>query len=324
MLSRESLFLLNNLLFILIVLVCFWGLIYPLVSELFTGQKVTFGPPWYERTTGPLFAGLLLLMGVAPLSAWGHSTFKTLGKAIWKPAGFSVIALIEIVALGVRSAAALLAFWLCAFVASVTVYDYGHAVWARHRRTQESLPLTLWNLAGRNRRRYGGYIIHLGIVLMALGVIGIEMFQTQTQGTLKIGESMSLSGYTITFRSLAEWNNPDGRNIARAVVDVYKGDTYLGQLTPRRDFYFDAQQSMTLPGLRSTMEDDLYLILVDWEEFNTNQATFKLYRNPLVSWLWLGGIVLILGTLVAAWPEQEPEAIRRRAAQKEASHTAVG
>ncbi|GAP14007.1 cytochrome c biogenesis factor [Longilinea arvoryzae] len=324
MLSRESLFLLNNLLFMLIVLVCFWGLIYPLVSELFTGQKVTFGPPWYERTTGPLFAGLLLLMGVAPLSAWGHSTIKTLGRAIWKPAIVSILVLIAVIAFGIRSAGALLAFWLVAFVISVTVYDYGRAVWARHRRTQEALPLALWKLAGRNRRRYGGYIIHLGIVLMSLGVIGIEMFQTQTQGTLKTGESMSLSGYTVTFRSLAEWNNPDGRNIARAVVDVYKDGTYLGQLTPRRDFYFDAQQSMTIPGMRSTMDDDLYLILVDWEEFNTNQATFKLYHNPLVNWLWLGGFVLILGTLVAAWPDPEPETVRRREARKTTAQVTVG
>ncbi|TLN14242.1 heme lyase CcmF/NrfE family subunit, partial [bacterium] len=323
MLSREALFLLNNLLFMCILLVCFWGLIFPLVSELFTGQKVTFGPPFYERTTGPLFAGLLLLMGVAPLSAWGHSTVKTLGRAIWKPTIVSLVVLGIAFGLGVRSGGALLAFWLVGFVTSVTLYDYGRAVWARHRRTQEALPLALWNLAGRNRRRYGGYIIHLGIVLMSLGVIGIEMFQTETQGTLKTGESMSISGYTITFRSLAEWNTNDGRNVARAVVDVYKDGRYLGQLAPRRDFYFDAQQSMTIPGVRSTMEDDVYLLLVDWQEFNTNQATFKVFHNPLVNWLWTGGFVLIFGMLVAAWPEKEAEAVRRRVHEKASARAAA-
>jgi cytochrome c-type biogenesis protein CcmF len=320
LLSREALFLLNNLLFMCILLVCFWGMIFPLVSELFTGQKVTFAATFYEGTTGPLFAGLLFLMGVAPLSAWGHSTIQTLGRAIWKPTLVSLLVLVAAYALGVRSVWALLAFWLTGFVASVTLYDYTRAVLARHRRTQEALPLALWNLAGRNRRRYGGYIIHLGIVLMALGIIGIEMFQTETQGTLKTGESMSLAGFTITFRSLAEWNNPDGRDVARAVVDVYKGDKYLGQLTPRRDFYYDAQQSMTIPGVRSTMEDDLYLLLVDWEAFNTNQATFKVFHNPLVNWLWLGGFVLIFGMLVAAWPEKEPEAVRRRITEKANVH----
>ncbi|TLN24641.1 heme lyase CcmF/NrfE family subunit [bacterium] len=323
MLSREALFLLNNLLFMLLLLVCFWGLIFPLVSELFTGQKVTFGPPWYERITGPLFAALLLLMGVAPLSAWGHSTVKTLGRAIWKPTLISLLGLAAALALGVRSIGALIGFWLVGFVVSVTLFDYGRAIWARHKRTQEQLPAAFVNLVGRNRRRYGGYIIHLGIVLMSLGVIGIEMFQTETQGTLKTGESLTLSGYTITFRSLAEWNNPDGRNVARAVVDVYKGDKYLGQLAPRRDFYFDAQQSMTIPGVRSTMEDDLYLLLVDWEEFNSNQATLKLFHNPLVNWLWFGSFVLILGMLVAAWPEQEPEIAKQRVAEKAASRAAA-
>lgn len=316
LLSREALFLLNNLLFVLVLLVCFWGMTYPLISELFTGQKVTFGASFYERTTGPLFAGLMLLMGVAPLSAWGRSTYQTLGRAIWKPALFAVVVPVAALALGVRSPGALLAFFLVGFAIAVTVYDYGRAVWTRHRRTQESLPRAFWNLAGHNRRRYGGYIIHLGVILMSLGLIGMEMFQTETQGTLNTGESMTLDGYTITFRSLAQWNNTDGRNVARAVVDVYKDGQYLGQLAPRRDYYFDSQQSATIPGVRSTLEDDLYLVLVTWEEFNTDQATFKLFHNPLVNWLWLGGAVLVVGMLVAAWPDRETQAMRRRAIER--------
>jgi cytochrome c-type biogenesis protein CcmF len=314
--SRESLFLLNNLLFMLILLVCFWGMLYPLVSELFTGQKTTFGASFYERTTGPLFAGLLLLMGVAPLSAWGYSTGKTLGRAIWKPALGTLLVMAVVFLLGVRSPGTLLAVCLVAFVISITLFDYGRAVWTRHRRTLEPLPQAFWNLAGHNRRRYGGYIVHLGIILMALGVVGMEMLQTETQGTLKTGESMTLDSYSIVFRSLAEWNNTDGRNIARAVVDVYKDGKYLGQLAPRRDYYFDAKQSMTLPGVRSTLEGDLYLVLVAWEEFNTDQATFKLFYNPLVNWLWLGGLVLVVGMLVAAWPGKEKEYVHQRVVEK--------
>lgn len=313
--SRESLFLLNNLLFMLIVLVCFWGMIYPLVSEILSGQRVTFGSSWYERTTGPLFAGLLFLMGVAPLSAWGHSTWKTMGRTIWKPAIVSFGVLVVGLATGVRSAGALFAFWLVAFVISVTFYDFGRAAWTRHSRTQEAFPLAMWSLAGRNRRRYGGYIIHIGIVLMALGVIGIEMFQTQTQGRLKTGESLSLSGYTIVFRGITDWNTTDGRNIVRAALDVYKGDRYLGQLAPRQDYYFDAKQSLTIPAVRSTMEDDLYLILASWEELSADYATFIVYDNPLVNWLWLGGFVLILGMLVAAWPGRDRDILYRRTAE---------
>ncbi len=171
MLSREALFLLNNLLFMGILVVCFWGVIFPLISELFTGQKVTVGPPFYERATGPLFAGLLLLMGIAPLSAWRHSTAKTLGRAIWKPFLASLVVLvIADHCWACASSAALLGFWLCAFVASVTLYEFWRGALARHRsRRREPARWRLWRLAGRNRRRYGGYIIHLGVVLMAIG-----------------------------------------------------------------------------------------------------------------------------------------------------------
>ncbi len=323
MLSRESLFLLNNLLFMGILVVCFWGVIFPLISELFTGQKVTVGPPFYERSTGPLFAGLLLLMGVAPLSAWGHSTVKTLGRAMWKPLAASLVVLGVVFGLGVRHWAALLGFWLSAFVLFITLYEYGRAVWARHRRSGENLFASLWNLAGRNRRRYGGYIIHMGVVLMALGIIGIELFQTETQGTIPPGGQLSLQGYTVTFNKIDIFDTPDGRNVARAVMNISKDGQNLGELYPRRDYYYDSQQPMTIPGVRSTMEDDLYILLVDWQPISTDGVTFKVYHNPLVNWLWIGGIVFILGTMVAAWPDKDPEPVRSRVARAAAGRKIV-
>ncbi|HSF82097.1 MAG TPA: heme lyase CcmF/NrfE family subunit [Anaerolineales bacterium] len=313
MFSREALFLLNNLLFMGILVVCFWGVIYPLISELFTGEKVTVSSPYYERATGPLFAGLLLLMGVAPLAAWRYSTVKTLGKAIWKPFIASLLVLALIVVAGVRQPAALLGFWLSAFVVVVTLYEFWRGALARHRKSGESLPLALWWLAGRNRRRYGGYVIHLGVVLMAIGVVGIEIFQTETQGTIAQGEQISLGNYAIRYDSLATFDTPDGRNVARAVVSVYKGGNYVGELHPRRDYYYESQQPMTIPGVRSTWEDDFYVLLVDWQPVSTVGATFKVYHNPLVNWLWLGGFVFILGTLVAAWPDRELELATVRA-----------
>jgi cytochrome c-type biogenesis protein CcmF len=315
MFSREALFLLNNLLFMGILVVCFWGVIFPLISELATGQKVTVGPPFYERATAPLFAGLLLLMGVAPLAAWRHSTAKTLGRAMWKPFLASLVVVVIAFIGGVRHPAALLGFWLCAFVASVTLYEFWRGALARHRKSGESFPVALWRLAGRNRRRYGGYVIHLGVVLMAIGIIGIELFQTETQGTLAQGEQISLGKYTVTYDSLAVFDTPDGRNVARAVVSVYKDGNYVGELHPRRDYYYESQQPMTIPGVRSTWEDDFYILLVDWQPVSTAGATFKVYHNPLVNWLWLGGIVFILGTLIAAWPDKDPETLAVKSAR---------
>ncbi|MCS6908295.1 MAG: heme lyase CcmF/NrfE family subunit [Anaerolineales bacterium] len=304
-LSREALFLLNNLLFMGILVICFWGVIFPLLSEIITGQKVTVGPPFYERATAPLFAALLLLMGIAPLAAWRHSTLQTLGKAVWKPTLVSLLAPLTAVLLGVRNLAALIGFWLAAFVACVTLYEYGRAAIARSRTHGESLPLAFWNLVGRNRRRYGGYIIHLGVVLMAIGILGIELFQKETQATLARGEELRLGPYTMRFESLAVFDTADGRNVARAVVSVYKNERFVGELYPRRDYYYESQQPMTIPGVRSTMEDDFYVLLVDWQPISSAGATFKVYQNPLVNWLWLGGFVFILGTLIAAWPESE-------------------
>jgi len=315
MFSREALFLLNNLLFMGILVICFWGVIFPLISELATGQKVTVGPPFYERATAPLFAGLLLLMGVAPLAAWRHSTAKTLGRAMWKPFLASLVVVVIVLIGGVRHPAALLGFWLCAFVASVTLYEFWRGALARHRKSGESFPVALWRLAGRNRRRYGGYVIHLGVVLMAIGIIGIELFQTETQGTIAQGEQISLGKYTITYDSLAVFDTPDGRNVARAVVSVYKDGNYVGELYPRRDYYYESQQPMTIPGVRSTWEDDFYILLVDWQPVSTAGATFKVYHNPLVNWLWLGGIVFILGTLIAAWPDKDPEPLAVKSAR---------
>ena len=312
-LSREAFFLLNNLLFMGILIVCFWGVIFPLISELVTGQKVTVGPPFYQRATAPLFAGLLLLMGVAPLAAWRHSTAKTLGKAMWKPFLFSLLVPILAFALGIRSWPALLGFWLAAFVASVTLYEFWRGAMARHRKSDENYFVALTSLIARNRRRYGGYVIHLGVVFMAIGIIGISLFQTETQGTITQGQSLTLSGYTMTFKDLAEFDTADGRMVTRAVVDVSKDGKLLAELHPRRDYYIESQQPMTIPGVRSTIEDDFYVLLVDWQPISSAGATFKIYHNPLVNWLWFGGFIFILGTLIAAWPDKDPEEVREKA-----------
>ena len=313
MLSREALFLLNNLLFISILVVCFWGVIFPLISELATGQKVTVGPPFYERATGPLFAALVLLMGIAPLSAWGHSTLKTLGNAMWKPlVAAALVMLYVFFGVGIHEPYALIGFFVVATSAFITLYEFWRAARARGNAQKENLVVALWRLAGRNRRRYGGYLIHLSIILMALGIIGIEMFQTETQGTIAQGESLKIDGYSVTYKDLAVFDTSDNRNVARAVISVERDGQYLGDLHPRRDYFYESQQPMTIPGVRSTMKDDLYVILVDWQPILSSGATFKVYHNPLVNWLWLGTITMILGSLVAAWPDKEADYVPAR------------
>jgi len=250
-LSREALFLLNNMLFMCILAICFLGVVFPLLTEasgvigqtipslsnIFNGQKVTVGPVWYETTTGPLFAALVMLMGVAPLSAWGHSTARTLGSAVWKPllAALAVMAVIFF-GLGIHQPFALIGFFAVSSSASITLYEFWRAARARGKARKENLALALWRLFGRNRRRYGGYLIHLSIVLMAIGIIGIDMFQTQTQQSLAVGQSLQLDGYSVRYDSLAQFPYADGRYVTRAVVSVFKNDQLLGELYPRVDY----------------------------------------------------------------------------------------
>jgi cytochrome c-type biogenesis protein CcmF len=304
--SREAFFLLNNLLFIGVLVVCFWGVIFPLISELLGNQKVTVGPPFYERATGPLWGALMALMGIAPLSAWGHSTLKTLGRAVWKPAIPTLLVPVALFAAGIHNWIALLGFTLVAFGVFITLYEFWRGARARQKSQGESFPLALYHLAGRNRRRYGGYIIHVAMVVMAIGVLGIEVFQTETQRNMAVGDSVQLAGYTIRYDSFAQFPAEDGRMVTRAVLDVSRDGKSLGEIYPRYDLY-PSGQPMTIPGVRSTLADDIYVVLVNWENVTASQTPFKFYHNPLVNWLWIGSLLFILGYLVAAWPQKEDE-----------------
>ena len=146
---------------------------------------------------------------------------------------------------------------------------------------------------------------------MAVGIIGIEMFQAETQGTLAYGEQINIENYVMIYNKIEEFDTEDNRRVTRAIVSVYKDDKFVAELYPRRDFYVDSQQPMTIPGLYSTLEGDFYVLLVDWKPIGTESATFKIYLNPLMNWLWFGGFIFILGTLVAAWPNRGPSLYRQ-------------
>ncbi|MGZ6315978.1 MAG: heme lyase CcmF/NrfE family subunit, partial [Anaerolineales bacterium] len=321
MLSREALFLLNNLLFMSVLVVCFWGVIFPLISELVTGQKVTVGPPFYNRATAPLFASLLLLMAIAPLSAWGRSTVQTLGRALWKSAAAALGIALLLFFTYTKNPGALAGFFLIALILLATLQEFWRGTRARMKTQRENFFKAFWTLVGRNPRRYGGYTVHISMALMAIGILGINAFQVQTQGTLPVNGSLKLGGYTVKYESVAQFNAADNRQVTRAVVGVYDNNgNYLGELHPRIDYFPDAQQNMTIPGDRATMRDDLYVILVDWQPASTNGATFKIFVNPLVNWLWIGALVFLVGIIFAAWPRQEAELTRepvRQAATQE-------
>jgi len=278
----------------------FWGTIFPLISELVTGAKITVGPPYFQRVTGPLFFVLVILMGIAPLFAWRKQAVRALGKAIWIP---------FLASLGIAGIwgyahrmhpASILGLWMAGFVLSGILAEFWKGVQAR-RTTRNENPFTaLFNLIGRNHRRYGGYIIHLSVVLIALGFIGDANFKLETQGTVSSGEFLTIGDYQLRFEQLRAYPGSDGREIIEAVTTLSQDGEAIRALNPRRDYFTVQEQPVTVPGVYSTPGKDVYVLLVGWED-SGQSATFKIYVNSLINWVWIGGLMMIVGTIIAAW-----------------------
>ncbi len=301
-LSREAIFLLQNLLFIAITFVVFLGTVFPILSELFTGTKITVGPPYFQKATAPLFAALLLTMGIAPLVAWRNQSARKLGRMLLVPFLLS-LPLAGIWGYSHREqGAAYFALWLTSFVTLLIFFEFGKGVRARMMRG-ENPGVALWRLVGRNHRRYGGYLIHLGVVMIGLAFIGDANFKQETQVALARGQSLTIGEYSLRFDDLEAYAGSDGREVLAATTSLFKNSEFIRELKPRRDYFVVQQQPSTIPAVYSTPGADVYVLLVGWEEISFNSATFKVYINPLINWAWAGGFMLTLGTLVAAWPQ---------------------
>jgi len=301
-LSRETAFLINNLLFVSFTLTVLYGTLFPLITELFAGEKITLRVGWYNQVAGPQMAALVLMMGIAPVLSWRRASARRIGRAVFLPLVLSLLLVGFLVVLDVRSLGALIGFGISAFVGLTTLLEFWQAARARRRTKGENYLVALNRIIVRNRRRYGGYLVHLSIVLMAIGITGSYFFQQETQGALRRGETMTLGGYTILYEGLDEWQEGEDLFVSEATVAVYRDKERIATLKPRRNFYIDHQQPVTVPAVRSTVGEDFYVILVGWEQIGPDQATFKVYLNPLINWLWAGALMLIVGTLVAAWP----------------------
>ncbi len=302
--SRETIFIFNNLLFITIFLICLLGIFFPILSELFTGQQINVGPQYYKNATGPLFAVLVVIMGVVPLTAWSATSGRNLGKTIWRPLVISLVFPILALLFKINELGAVIAFWIIGASILLTIFDYFRSVSIHSKANQYSVAKSAWRLIHHNRRKYGAYLIHIGVAIMGLGIVGIEFLQSQTQVTLKQNDTAQFAGYSITYQDLVIDNSLPDREIARSIVKVTSPNGVQFFLYPDRNFYYTSGQSVTNPGLRSTPVDDLYVILVDWLPVTSEGATFKIYRNPLVFWLWAGTFVLVFGTMMALWPRK--------------------
>jgi cytochrome c-type biogenesis protein CcmF len=315
LLSREASFLLNNLLFLGLVFAIFWGTIFPLVSEAIQGVKITVGPPFFNQVAGPIMIALLVLMGIGPLMPWRKGSSTTLVRLFGPSVAFGVLVGLAVgIWKGFDQPKALISFAACGFVTATIVAEVVRGTLARHQATGESHLAAFGNLIGRNNRRYGGYVVHLGVVMIAVAVTASSMYQSEQMAKLRPGESMTIGEYRLTYNGMRERDEP-GVRILEAQLAVEDSGQLVGAITTDKRFFrgFERQPSTTV-GIRTTPIDDLYVVLAGWEQ--DTSASFIVYVNPLVIWLWLGGIVAVAGTLVAMWPQPNPRVVSVSASKR--------
>src|SRR6266513_2232452 len=318
MVSREASFLFNNLLFIGIAFSVLWGTLFPILSELVQGTKVTVGPPFFNQVNIPLGLALLALTGIGPLIAWRRASVPNLQRQFAVPGtagGFT--ALILLVA-GMRDFYALMAMGLGGFVVGTVVQEFARGARARHRQYGEGYVLALGRLIARNRRRYGGYIVHTGIVILFVAFAGMA-FKTETEASLRPGESASIKSpygwtYRLTHLGISQYDALN-RQVTAATLEVSRDGKRLGVLTTEKRQHVDGLGRPTFQpssevGIRSDLREDLYVVLGGVVN-GTEQAVFRFTINPLVWWVWYGGMIVALGGLIVMWPGGGSPAVKR-------------
>lgn len=318
MISREASFLFNNLLLVGIAFSVLWGTLFPILSELVKGTKITVGPPFFNQVNIPLGLGLLALTGIGPLIAWRRASVPNLKRQFAVPVTVGVFATLIMLVGGMRDFYVLVAIGLGAFVLGTVTQEFGRGARARHRQYGEAYVLALGRLLARNRRRYGGYIVHTGIVILFVAFSGMA-FKTETEATLRPGESVSLrspygSTYTFTSLGLSQYDALN-RQVTAAAVEVRRDGTKIGLLNPEKRQHVDGLgrptfQPSTEPSIMSLLREDLYVVLGGVVN-GTEQAVFRFTINPLVWWVWYGGIIVALGGLIVMWPGGGSPAVKR-------------
>jgi cytochrome c-type biogenesis protein CcmF len=316
LLSRESLFVMNNVIFMALTIAIFWGSFgAPITSELFLGTEISLGADYFMQVTPPLFAALYLLMGVAPLSAWSSTSLARLGSALLVPAALTLLTVTVIALTSPATVASTIAYAVVFLAGYVALYEIYRGAAARVRARNENPLQALFALFRRNQRRYGGYMVHLGVTVIGIGVIGSTIFQYETRRPIEMGQTINVQDYQVTYTGFEQGRSADGRMISRATLNVSENGQPVATLNPRIDGY--PEMNMTIAGAHSTLERDFYVLLAGTAE-NNNIAVFEIYINPLVNLVWWGGLVLILGTFLAAWPKDiVPEHIRERTLQRQ-------
>jgi len=317
--SRESAFLFNNLLLVAVVVATLWGTIFPMVSEVVRGVKMGVGPSFYQQVNAPLLLALVLLMGIGPLLAWRRTSLSSLRRLLTAPVLTALVVWSGLILLGMRQGLAALAFAACALTAVAIGVEYSRGVRARQR-GGERLLQAIATLVVRDRRRYGGYLVHLAIVLIGLGIVG-STFQTTSEVSLTAGQPTQVGRYTLTFAGVQPYQGAGYQGVMAGLV-VGAGNRQIGALFPDRRVYVHWEnQPVTGVAILTSRPwlDDVYVLMTGLADDGT--ATFRVFVNPLVSLIWAGGFLFLIGGVILFWPPKRARPAWRAVQSGKAIHS---
>jgi len=301
MLSREAAFLVNNMLLLAIAFVTLWGTVYPLLSRLTNDEEITVARPFYDQVNGPLMLGLVFLMGVGPLIPWRKAGMASLRRSLLPPVVGGLLTVGILAALGLHKDYALIAFGLATFVTTGILMEWFRGTRSRRRNSGENYVTAFCALIAANRPRYGGYIVHLSVVMVTLGIVGTSFFGVQRDVVLSIGESTTINDYELVYLGTVEVQKSN-RTEFTSTVQVFRDGELLDTLRTKRDFYPSFNMAATAAAIRSTPVEDLYV--VPSENLPDGSVGFRVLVNPLIWWMWVAGPVMVLGTVIALWPQK--------------------
>ena len=301
MVSRESAFVLNNIVLVSALFTIFLGTIFPLISEAVAGVQVSVGAPYFNAVTVPIFLFLVFLMAVGPMIAWRRASWDNLRRNFLWPAVASFVVALVLFVWKIDEFLPLLGFTLLAFVVATILFDTALALRARRRIAAEGVLRGLVTLTRRNQRRYGGLIVHLGVVLIMLGIAGSMTYSREREATLGLGQSLAVGDYRVQFEGLHGTQQPTHRRVEGS-FRVFHGEQEEGLLRPALKFYPTQQSPIGRATHLSNLREDFYLILSGFSELDRNQATVKVLVRPLVVWMWIGGFIIAIGTLICIVP----------------------
>jgi len=299
--SRESAFLLNNLLFSGLAFAVLFGTLYPLVIEAISGSRISVGAPWFDQISAPFFAALLFLLGVGPALPWGATSWATVRNRFVVPAGVGLGLAALAAVVGVRGWGPLLTMGLAGFSGTVLTAEVVRAARGRGRATGEGWARATWKVATRNRRRYGGYLAHLGVLVAAIAVAVSSTGSLQTTAVLSPGQSAQLSAYTVTHDQLIQAPLAADPRVFETRAQVTVTGPQSGTVDPALRNYPNSVAAIATPVVMTSVGEDFYITLLAFDP-QTSAVTLRLFVNPLVAWIWVGGAIIVIGAAFAIWP----------------------